>query len=150
MDQILEQLRGLFISSLPSVILLILLYFFLKIVLFDSLDKILAERYRKTEGREKDALDAVKEAERKAEEYAAAIHAAKAEIYAEQEALRKNLEAERDAAVAAAAERSDALLAEGRATVNKEFEAAQATVEQEAAKLARLVTDKVLFREAAA
>ena len=150
MEQILEQLRGLFISSLPSVILLILLYLFLKLFLFNALDKILAERYRKTEGREKEALEALKEAERKAEEYAVAIHSAKAEIYAQQETLRKNLEAERDAAVSAATARAEALLAEGRATVNTEFEVAQTTVEQEAATLAKLVADKVLFREAAA
>lgn len=149
MDQILDQLGGLFLSSLPSVILLILLYFFLKLFLFDPLEKILGERYRKTEGREKDALEAVREAERKAEEYATALHAAKAEIYSQQEALRKSLEAERDAAVATAAKRSEALLAEGRATVDAEFNTAQATVEREAATLARLVTDKVLFRGAA-
>lgn len=149
MDQILDQLGGLFLSSLPSVILLILLYFFLKLFLFDPLEKILSERYRKTEGREKDALEAVREAERKAEEYATALHAAKAEIYSQQEALRKSLEAERDAAVATAAKRSEALLAEGRATVDAEFNTAQATVEREAATLARLVTDKVLFRGAA-
>jgi F-type H+-transporting ATPase subunit b len=148
MDQILEQLGGLFLSSIPSVILLILLYFFLKLVLFDPLEKILAERYRKTEGREKDALEALREAERKAEEYAHALHAAKAEIYSQQEALRKNLEAGRATAIAAAAERTEALLAEGRASVEAEFQTAQATVEQEAGTLARLVADKVLFREA--
>lgn len=148
MDQILEQLGGLFLSSIPSVILLILLYFFLKLVLFDPLEKILVERYRKTEGREKDALEAVREAERKAEEYANALHAAKAEIYSQQEALRRNLEVGRATAIAAAAERSEALLAEGRAIVDAEFKTAQATVEQEAGTLARLVADKVLFREA--
>lgn len=149
MDQILEQLGGLFLSSIPSVILLTLLYFFLKTVLFDPLEKILAERYRKTEGREKDALEAVREAERKAAEYAQALHAAKAEIYAQQETLRKNLEAKRDAAIADAAERSDALLAEGRAVVDSEFESARLKVEQEAGGLARLVVDKVLLRETA-
>ena len=149
MDQILDQLGGLFLSSLPSVILLILLYFFLKFTLFNPLEKILAERYRKTEGREKDALAAMREAERKAEEYTNALHAAKAEIYSRQEALRKDLEAKRDAAIAAATVHSEALLAEGRAAVETEFKAAQATVEREAAALARLVDDKALFRGAA-
>lgn len=148
MDQILEQLRGLFISSIPSVILLILLYFFLKRVLFDPLEKILAERYSITEGREKDARDAVRAAEQKSEEYARALHAAKAEIYAQQEALRKKLEAEREDAIAAAAERTAVLLAEGRKAVAMEAEASEARMLEEAKSLALLVKSKVLFQEA--
>ncbi len=149
MDQILEQLRGLFISSIPSVILLILLYFFLKRVLFDPLEKILAERYSITEGRENDAREAIRAAEQKTEEYTRALHAAKAEIYAQQEVLRKELEAEREDAIAAAAERSALLLAEGRKAVAAEAQASEARMLQEAGSLALLVKNKVLFQEAA-
>ncbi|MDZ7638705.1 MAG: hypothetical protein U5J83_10750 [Bryobacterales bacterium] len=149
MDKILQQLGSLFLSSLPSVVLLIFLYFFLKSVLFKPLEKVLSERYRKTEGTEKEASDAIRLAESRAEEYAKAIHAAKAEIYAEQETLRQSLEADRDEAIAAAARRTAVLVAEGRAAVDADFKEAQTLVEQEAAVLARMVADKVLFREAA-
>lgn len=149
MDKILEQLGGLFLSSLPSVVLLIVLYFFLKTVLFNPLEKILAERYQKTEGKEKGAAEALHQAERRADEYAQAIHEAKAEIYAQQETLRKALEAERDAAVAAAAKRTDALLNEGREAVEKELAESRTMVEREAAELARMIAGKVLAKEAA-
>lgn len=149
MDKILEQLGGLFLGSLPSVVLLIVLYFFLKTLLFNPLEKILAERYQKTEGKEKGAADALHQAERRAGEYAKAIQDAKAEIYAQQELLRKSLEAERDAAVAAAAERADTLLNEGRASIEKELADSRVVVEREAAELARMIAGKVLTREAA-
>jgi F-type H+-transporting ATPase subunit b len=149
MDKILEQLGGLFLGSLPSVFLLIVLYFFLKAVLFNPLEKILAERYQKTEGKEKGAAEALHQAEQRADEYAKAIHEAKAEIYAQQELLRKSLEAERDAAVAAAAERTDTLLNEGRAAIETELADSRLVVEREAAELARMIAGKVLAKEAA-
>jgi F-type H+-transporting ATPase subunit b len=149
MDKILEQLGGLFLGSLPSVFLLIVLYFFLKTILFNPLEKILAERYQKTEGKEKGAADALHQAEKRADEYAKAIQEAKAEIYAQQELLRKSLEAERDAAVATAAQRTDALLNEGRAAIETELADSRVVVEREAVGLARMIAGKVLAKEAA-
>ncbi len=149
MDKLLEQLGSLFLNSLPSVFLLILLFFYLKAIVFGPLEKVLASRYQKTEGKEKDAGEMLRLAEQKAEEYARALQSAKAEIYAQQELLRKNLEAERDAAIAEASERNAILVQQGRAAVDRDYNESREIVRSQAASLAQLVADKVLFRGAA-
>ena len=149
MDKIFEQLGALFLSSLPSLFLLILLFFYLKAVLFDPLEKILAERYQKSEGKEKRASDTIRQAELKAEEYAQAIQAAKSEIYAKQEALRQSLEKERNEAVAKASRDAKSHVEQAHAVIEADLDKAISGVEHEASALATMIANKVLFREAA-
>lgn len=144
MDQLLAQLGDLFMGALPSAILLIFLFFYLRAVLFKPLDKILAERHAKMGGRELKAAETLRAAEQKMLEYGASLHAARTEIYASQEELRQRLEAERDAAIKAAAERARADLGEVKRQLNEEVAAARVAVAQEAAQLADSITAKLV------
>jgi len=144
MDQILGNLGELFVGALPSAILLLLLYFYLRVVLFAPLEKILAERHSKTGGREQQAEKTLKLAETKLHDYAQAIQAAKVDIYAGQEKLRKELEASRDKAIADASASARAHVASLKEQLQREVEVAQQTVETEAKSLAQLITQKVL------
>lgn len=144
MDEMLGNLGELFVGALPSAILLLFLYFYLRAVLFNPLEKILAERHAKTGGREEQASRTLKLAEQKLAEYAQALHAAKAEIYGGQEELRKSLEAARDQAIADASAKARGEVAAVKERLHLEMEEARKAVAAEAKGLADLIAAKVL------
>ncbi len=144
MDQLLAQLGTLFVGALPSAILLIFLFIYLRIVLFKPLDKVLAERHAKMGGREVKAAETLRAAEQKMQRYSASLQAARTEIYAGQEELRRRLEAERDAAIAAASERAKADLADVKKQLDQEVSVARVVVAQEASELANQITAKLM------
>jgi F-type H+-transporting ATPase subunit b len=144
MEKLLAQLGDLFIGAIPSGVLLILLFFYLRAVLFGPLDKILEERHAKTGGREQKAAEMLRRAEQRMLQYSASLQAAKSEIYAGQDELRRKLEAERDAAVALAAEEAKTEIAAVRNQLDEDVAEARRTVETEAQALANSIADKVL------
>jgi F-type H+-transporting ATPase subunit b len=89
MEKILSDLGGLLLRALPTFLLVILLHFYLKYLLFKPLDRALEVRREATEGARKAAETTFQEASRKAAEYEAAIRAARSEIYKEQEETRR-------------------------------------------------------------
>lgn len=144
MDQLFAQLGALFIGALPSAILLILLVIYLRVVLFSPLEKILAERHSRTGGREQRAAEALRLAEQKLLQYNAALQAAKTEIYAEQDEVRRRLEGERDRAITAATADAKAELGSIRRQLEVDLVAAREVVASEAKLLADAITTKVL------
>jgi F-type H+-transporting ATPase subunit b len=144
MDELLGTLGDLFIGALPSAIFLLFLFFYLRAVIFKPLDRILAERHAKTGGREEHANQTLKLAEQKLAEYSQSLHAAKAEIYGSQEALRKELEAARDQAIAEAAEKARQEVAAVKERLHLEMKEARNSVDAQAKGLADLITSKVL------
>lgn len=144
MDQLLAQLGALFVGALPSAILLILLFLYLRAVLFKPLDRILAERHAKMGGRELRAAETLRSAEQKLLQYNAALQTARSEIYAGQEELRRKLEKERDASIAAASEQAKQQLSGVRQQLDAEVSEARGAVAQEAAQLAQQITGKLI------
>ncbi|MCU0226352.1 MAG: ATP synthase F0 subunit B [Bryobacterales bacterium] len=144
MDQLLAQLGALFLGALPSAILLIVLFLYLRVVLFQPLQRILDERHSKMGGRELKAADTLKMAERKLQEYNDSLQAARTEIYSSQEQLRRRLEAERDAAIATTTEQAKAHLATVRRQLDAEVAEARTAVAREATQLAASITDKLI------
>ena len=144
MDKLFAQLADLFIGAIPSGVLLLLLYFYLRAVLFGPLDKILEERHAKTGGREQKAAETLRRAEQRMLQYSASLQAAKSEIYASQDELRRKLDAERDLAVAQAAEEAKAEIAAVRKQLDEDVAEARRTVEAEAQALADSIAEKVM------
>jgi len=144
MDKLFAQLTELFIGAIPSGVLLLLLYFYLRAVLFGPLDKILEERHAKIGGREQKAAETLRLAEQRMLQYAASLQAAKSEIYARQDELRRKLESERDAAVAQAAEAAKAEIVSVRKQLDEDAVVARRIVETEARNLADAIAAKVL------
>jgi F-type H+-transporting ATPase subunit b len=144
MEKLLAQLSDLFIGAIPSAVLLLLLYFYLRAVLFGPLDKILEERHSKIGGREQKAAETLRLAEQRMLQYSASLQAAKSEIYATQDELRRKLEAERDAAIAQASEEAKAEIATVRQQLERDAVEARLFVEKEAHILADSITAKVL------
>src|SRR5215475_7631923 len=90
-----HQLGELFLGAVPTVLILIALYFILKSLFFKPLLAVMAERETRSVGAQKAAEAAEAAAAAKAKQYQEALRRARAEVYAEQEAERKKLLDER-------------------------------------------------------
>src|SRR6266567_3055765 len=115
MDQTLGQLGGILLRAVPTFVLVVLLYFYLKAVFFNPLKQVLRQRYEATEGARKLAEASLAKAAERAAEYEAALRAARAETYKELEQLRRQLQEERSGAVREARQRAEAAAAQAKA-----------------------------------
>ena len=102
MQEILHQLGELFLQAVPTVLIVFLFYLILRSVFFAPLLRIMAERDARTTGAQKAAEAAQAAAQEKIKQYQEALKQARARAYAEQDAARKKLLEERNAALKAA------------------------------------------------
>src|SRR5436190_22163450 len=89
MDKILGQLTDLVLGAVPTMVILVFLYVFLRGIFFGPLNKILKERHNATEGSQHQAQKSIAAAEAKAGEYAAAFDQARAEVHRAREVARQ-------------------------------------------------------------
>ena len=89
MDKIAAQLTDLILGAVPTMVILVVLYIFLKAIFFNPLEKLLKERHAATEGSQHEARKSVAAAEAKAAEYAAALERARADVHRNREAARQ-------------------------------------------------------------
>ena len=149
MDKTLHDLGGIVLDGLPTFFLVIILAFFVKFLYLKPLEKILAERFRLTEGARKAAEDSLKNADSKIAQYQDALNNARAEIYQEQAAFLQKLHAEQAELVNAVRVESDARLAAIKLSIAKEAEVAREGLESQAETLAGQIADAILTRRAA-
>src|SRR6202035_2658173 len=97
MDKILHDLGGIVLNGLPTFFIVIILAFFVRFLYLKPLEKVLAERFRLTEGARKAAEESLKNADTKITEYQDALNRARDEIYREQAAFLQQLHAEQAA-----------------------------------------------------
>jgi F-type H+-transporting ATPase subunit b len=144
MQEIIQQLGTLFVGSVPTMLLFIVLVLAYQFLMQKPLTATLKERRARTEGAVEDAHKAIAEAEARAEEYAAKLRQARAEIFKVREQRVQQWNAERDAAVDVA--RKAAGLKVGQAKTEVEAEAAEArtVLQASAGDLARMVERAVL------
>ena len=100
MDQILEQIGGLLLGSVPTIILIVLLYSIYKAVVHKSLVTVLAERRNRTEGAIEKARADIGKAEARTADYEQRLREARMTIFKNQEARRQRALQARAAAVA--------------------------------------------------
>ncbi len=122
MDQVLNQLGGLVLGSVPTMVLFLLLVIAYGFLVRRPLDRVLAERRARTTGAVEQARDAISAAEAKTAAYEDSLRKAKAEIYALREKRLKQWQSERDRA-----------LAEARAATAEKVQAAKGEIEQSVA-----------------
>jgi F-type H+-transporting ATPase subunit b len=89
MEQTLQSLGGILLKAIPTAILLIILHFYLKAMLFKPLQRVLKQRDDLTAGARKAAEASLAAAEAKARDYEAKFHDARAVVYKDQEETRK-------------------------------------------------------------
>ena len=134
MDQTLDQLGELLLGSVPTVILVGLLYALYTMIVHKPLRRVLDERRNKTEGAVEKSKADIATAAARTSEYEEKLRAARA-------ALFRALEAKRQAAIEARAN----AISEARAKAQAQVEAAKAAIEAD-----RTVAEKSLQREAEA
>jgi len=144
MEQTLAALGGILVRAIPTFLLVLFLYLYLKRVIFRPLDKVLAERFDATEGARKQAAVSMEEVSRKVAEYEAALSAARSGIYKDQELERKKLRDDQAGAIRAARDRSGATLKEARGQLDAEVEASKKTILGETESLAAQIAHAVL------
>lgn len=150
MNQTLHDLGGIILEGLPTFFIVFVLAFIVRYLYLKPLDKVLAERYRLTEGARKTAENSLRTADTKIAEYQAALNKARSEIYQEEAAFLQKLHAEQAELARATREQSDARVAEIKVSIAKDADAARENLEAQAETLASQIADVILTRRTAA
>ena len=144
MEQMLAQVWPLLWQAAPTFVLLILLHFYLKYMLFKPLHKAMEERKAATEGVREQSTHARLAAEKKAAEYEEALRQARTEVYKEQEQLRAELRKEQADALASMRSQTEALIADARTRIEAERASAQASLEAQSDSIAESIASAAL------
>ncbi len=148
MEQNLHALAGILLKSIPTVVLLLFLYFYLKGMLFGPLNRLLKQREELTAGTRHAAQKSLNDAERKVQEYEAKMREARAEIYREQEETRKNWLADQSAQLESARERTGRTVQQAKEQMTTEITAARESLAASAGTLADEIATAMLARRA--
>ena len=144
MEQMLHSAGVLLVQALPTFFVVVLLHWYLKTTLFQPLEKVLADRHAETQGARDQATAALKAAELKVAEYDAKLRAARTEIYQEQDVWRRGLLDDQNLAISKARDESKALIADARASIATELDAARTVLERDADGLADRIVGSIL------
>jgi F-type H+-transporting ATPase subunit b len=144
MDQTLRQVGELLLGSIPTIILLLLLYGIYVALVHRPLGKVLAERRSKTEGAIEKARADIASAEARTAEYEQRLREARAAIFKRQEARRQQALQVRAAAVAEARAKAQVQIDQARAAIEQDKQVAQDGLQAESGKLAAEIIRTVL------
>lgn len=149
MQETLQALGGILLKAIPTVILLIILHFYLKAVLFGPLDRVMKERRKLTEGARELADASLAAATRKADEYEAKLREARAAVYKQQEEIRKRWLEEQAQQVAEARTRSESTVKAAREAISQDAAEARKSLQDTSAAVADRIVATVLGKRAA-
>jgi len=142
MDEILGQLGGLLLGSVPTVIFMVLLYGLYTVLVHKP--KVLAERHSRTEGAVERARADIAAAESRTAEYQQRLREARAALFKHQEARRQKALQARAGVVAQARAKAHAQVEKAKAEIEKDRLAAQAGLKAESGRLASEIIRIVL------
>ena len=144
MDETLRQLGGLLLGSVPTIILVVLLYGIYTVVVHKPLVAVLAERRSRTEGAVEKAQADIAKAEARTADYEQRLREARMKLFKSQEARRQLALQARTAAVTEARSKAQAQVERAREAIEKDKAMAQSTLEAESGKLAAEIIRTVL------
>jgi F-type H+-transporting ATPase subunit b len=144
MDETVRQVGELLLGSIPTIILLVLLYGIYVVLVHKPLGKVLAERRSKTEGAIEKARADIASAEARTAEYEQRLREARAAIFKSQEARRQQALQVRAAGVAEARARAQAQVEQARSAIEQDKGVAQDGLQAESGKLAAEIIRAVL------
>jgi F-type H+-transporting ATPase subunit b len=144
MQEIIQQLGTLFLGSVPTVLLFIVMVLAYQFLVQGPLSATLKERRARTEGAVEDAHKAIAVAEAKAAEYAAKLRQARAEVYKVREQRVKQWNAEREAAVEAARKAAGVKVSQAKAELESEAANARMSIQASVGDLASQIVRAVL------
>jgi F-type H+-transporting ATPase subunit b len=144
MDEILGQLGGLLLGSVPTIIFIVLLYFIYTAVVHKPLVAVLAERRSRTEGAIEKARADIAQAETRTADYEQRLREARMRLFKSQEARRQLALQARAAAVAEARTRAQLQVDQARKGIEEDKVTAQSGLEAESGRLAAEIIRAVL------
>lgn len=144
MEQTLHALAGILQKAVLTVGLLLLLHFYLKAMLFGPLEKVLKERDRLTKGARQAGEQSLAAADQKTQEYEAKLREARADVYKEQEEMRRGWIEDQASQVAQARERNAAAVRKAREEISAEAAAARRSLTESSGALADEIATAVL------
>jgi len=142
--EILNQLGDLFLAAVPTVILVYIFYLFLRWSFFGPMERVLSERHRRAAGARQEAETSRAAVQEKLRAYNEALRKVRGEIFVEQEAARRHVLEERQAAVGAARSATQQELQAAKKALAAEVEAARASLEQSSGILAGEIAESIL------
>jgi F-type H+-transporting ATPase subunit b len=148
MEQTLQALGGILLNAIPTIILLAILHFYLKAVLFGPVEKTLRERGALTEGARKAAAHSLAAAEAKAQEFETKLREARAEVYRQNEEIRKRLLEDQVSQIEQARTAADTRVRQQKDALATEASAARQQLESVAGSLADQIASSLLARRA--
>jgi len=144
MDEILRQVGGLLLGSVPTIIIFLLVYGFYTVLVHKPLTRVLAERHARTQGAIEKARADVASAEARTEEYEQRLREARLALFKAQEARRAKASRARAERVAEARKQAQEQIEAARAAIERDKALATDTLEAEAGRLASEIIRTVL------
>jgi F-type H+-transporting ATPase subunit b len=144
MEQTLHALAGILLRAIPTVIIVLLLHWYLKAMLFQPLAKVLKQREEATAGARHTAEESLQTAAKRAADFDKALIEARAEVYREQESQRKQWLEDQAAQIRTAKESGDRAVSEAQANLKQESAVARQTLADTSSSLADEITRTVL------
>jgi F-type H+-transporting ATPase subunit b len=149
MADVLHQLGGLFLGSVPTMLLFLLLIVCYRALVYHPLRKVLDERRARTEGAIEAAQASIAAADAKAQEYEAKLRAVRSDIFFARRQRLEQWNRDRDSMLAEARERARKTITEAEAALDREAAAARLAVESAAEGLAEEILRAILPPELA-
>ena len=144
MEETLRALSGLLLEAVPTLIIVLLLHFYLKKIYFQPMEKVLAARSEATEGARKLAQESLEKASAMAAEYDEKLRAARNELYREQEEFRQKLHQEHEQTLKDARERASQMVKEASAQLEAELAASKEVLRRDAGALSDKIVQAIL------
>jgi F-type H+-transporting ATPase subunit b len=144
MDQTLRQLGELLLGSVPTIILLGLLYVIYTFLVHRPLTAVLAERRARTQGAMEKARADIAAAEARTSEYEQRLREARQKIFKNQEARRQQAAQARNQAVTEARNRGQEQVKQARAALEQDKQQAMDKLQSDAARLATEIVRTVM------
>ncbi len=144
MEKVVEALALLLRNAVPTFVLVLLLYIFLKKMFFNPLEQILHQRHQATEGAMQSARERLELVDRKSAEYQQALREARAEMYRALERERQQTVEECAQQVRRARTQAEEQGRMAREELRTEVERAKAMLAEESGAMADSITEAVL------
>ena len=144
MDEILNQLGGLLLGSVPTIILFLVLVAAYALLVRRPLDAVLAERRARTTGALEQARSAISAAEAETAVFEEKLRAARGEIFQSREAKLKLWSGERDRALEQARESTHSKVKAARENIEQSAVEARKQIESMSDELSAQVLKAVM------
>jgi F0F1-type ATP synthase membrane subunit b/b' len=142
--EILQQVGSLILQAVPTIVLVLIFFLFLRSQFFAPLQKVMEERARRIAGARQEAEAARTAAEEKKKKYQEALRKARSEVYAEQDAARRAVLDERAKLVREARGRANERVRVAKARLAAELAGARVQIDAESQALGAQIARAIL------